>query len=391
VENGRPWRLDILIPGLIFVAFMCDSAGRLVRLESITFRADEALSQFRSNWRPEPYEASRCYRNDSSTGELAVISNESEYRVFRNQVFTTDELGFRNAISPRAVPPEVLMVGTSFTVGSGNSDTQTLPVRLESRSGCRTYNAGSVVGLDLQFILELVRKLGMRNGLVIVECLERHVGEPIPLQKRISRWNWFPYRDRLLAIYLAAYNSLTISPLKVVLQRIYKSFQNDRVLPNVHKELVAVRHLRDGQAMLFPRVLEKPKPFDGIPQNVDAYVTMRNDLHAAGFDLALIIVPDKLTVYRPLLKEPVLEGANSMAFLADLEQSARARGIPVVNLAPVLADRARRALENGQTLWWADDTHWNPQGIEVAAEAICDALGLRDRCGRRQASPASAP
>ena len=196
---------------------------------------------------------------------------------------------------------------------------------------------------------------------------------------------WLPYRDDLRAIYQTARDLLAISTLKVMLQRIYKSFQNDRVLPNVHKEKVAVRHLRDGQAMLFFRELEKPIRSDGIAQNVDAYVKLGVELRVAGFDLALMIVPDKLTVYRSLLREPALARANSIAFLAELEQSARARGIPVVNLAPVLASRARRALEAAETVYWADDTHWNPLGIDAAAEATCDALGLRDRCGRRQA------
>ena len=59
-------------------------------------------------------------------------------------MFTTDELGFRNVANLRAVPPEVLMVGTSFTIGGGNSDSQTLPGRLEFLSGYRTYNAGGL-------------------------------------------------------------------------------------------------------------------------------------------------------------------------------------------------------------------------------------------------------
>ena len=102
----------------------------------------------------------------------------------------------------------------------------------------------------------------------------------------------------------------------------------------------------------------------------------------------MVIVPDKLTVYRPLLRKPETEGVEGMAASAELERSTRARNITVVNLAPILAARARRTLENTETLYRADDTHWNPQGIEVAAKAICDALGLRARCGRWQAPSA---
>jgi hypothetical protein len=396
VANGRPWRLDILIPGLILAAFLCDVAGRFVRLEPWTFRGDEALSQFRSEWLPGPYEANRCYRNERCTGELAVMSNQPEYRVFRKQVFTTDAMGFRNvnAAHSLSAAPQVLMAGSSFTVGSGSSDSQTLPVRVEALSGCRTFNAGGV-GFDFPLILALVQEPGMRDGLVILECLERYAGNPVLLQRPSTRWKWFPYRDRLITLYWAASHRLSISPLRVILQRTYKSFQNDRVLPNVHKARMAVRHLRDGQPMLFLRNLEQPARFDTIGWNVDAFVKLRDDLRAAGCDLALMIVPEKLTVYRPLLRDLSREGdgagdgdgvgAGSVAFLAELEQSVRARGIAVVNLAPVLAARARLALEVSETVYWPDDTHWNPQGIEAAAEAVCDAFGLRNRCGRRPA------
>ena len=115
--------------------------------------------------------------------------------------------------------------------------------------------------------------------LIIVECLDRYIGESIPIPPRRSgRMEWLPYRDDLRTICRTAYSRLTISPLKVMLQRVCKSFQDDRVFPNVHKEKVAVRHLRDGQPMLFLRAIEKPRRFDGIPRSVDVYAKLRDDL-----------------------------------------------------------------------------------------------------------------
>ncbi len=118
MENGRFWRLEVLVPCLILITFLCDAAGRFVRIEPLAFRADEALLQFRSGWLPGPFEPNRHYRNERSYGDMAVISNQPKYRVYREQSFTTDEIGFRNATDRGTAPPEVLMVGSSFTLGN---------------------------------------------------------------------------------------------------------------------------------------------------------------------------------------------------------------------------------------------------------------------------------
>ena len=70
-----------------------------------------------------------------------------------------------------------------------------------------------------------------------------------------------------------------------------------------------------------------------------------------------------------------------------MKHACRDRNPSIVNLAPILADGARQAFEKGETLYWTDDTHWNPQGIEIAARAICDALDLRARCVRKPNPP----
>ena len=161
---------------------------------------------------------------------------------------------------------------------------------------------------------------------------------------------WLPYRDDLRTICRTAYSRLTISPLKVMLQRVYKSFQDDRVFPNVHKEKVAVRHLRDGHPMLFLRAIEKPRRFDGIPRSVDVYAKLRDNLRAAGFDLALVIVPGKLTVYGPLLGKPRPRAWRAWPPRPSWSDQP-ARNITVVNLAQILAARARRTLEDTETLY----------------------------------------
>jgi hypothetical protein len=46
---------------------------------------------------------------------------------------------------------------------------------------------------------------------------------------------------------------------------------------------------------------------------------------------------------------------------------------------------ARAAFKKGELIYWRDDTHWNPRGIEISAREIAQAFDLPASCG-----PASA-
>ncbi len=386
--NGRAWQLETLIPLVILAGFLCDAAGRFVRIEPLTFRAEEGLMQFRSYPLPGPYETDRHVHSDRITGDLANIGNLPDYAVAREQTFTTDALGFRNDREPGAAAPDVVIIGSSFTLGSGSSDSQMLSSRLAALSGCRTYNAANFYGWTSE-IPKFARRLGMRDGMIILECLDHSVENPLPPEQESARMlEWLPYRDELKGIRQTMSLRLSISPLKILFQRTYKSLQNDRVLPNIHKSRVVVRQLRDGQPSLFLPPDENPRRHTAVPPLADFYVRLRDRFRAAGFDLAVVIVPEKMTVYGSLLREATPEGSEDRAILAEVEGALRERGIPVVNLAPILADAARRALDDHRTIYWADDTHWNPEGIEIAAKAIHDGLGLGAWCERRHARSA---
>ena len=385
---NRPcWRPEVLIPGLIMVVFLCDVAGRFVRLDPLAFRGDEALMQFHSDFLPGPFEPNRRYRNARIWGDITNRCNLPEYRVFRGQTFTTDDLGFRNPSNQRGEPPEILMIGSSFTVGSGNSDEETLPARLQALSGCRTYNAGipyldADSSLPTDSIETLARRCGMQGGLIILECLERRLGSPIAKSPVVKQSRWPRFLEPIRELKRWAISRWWVSPLQVFFERVYQSFQNDIVLPNIHRDLASVRELVDGETMLFSNDLKAPRNLEILRENLENYAKTRDRLRAAGFDFAIVIVPEKPTVYDPLLRDPIGEETTGLIAIAELERLARARAISVVNLTPVLQARARQAIQARETIYWTDDSHWNARGIEAAAETLRDTLGLKDRCAR---------
>lgn len=369
----RPGYLARWIPAILVVSFLLDVAFHFVRLDFLAFRGDEAMSQYVPLG--NRFEPNRQYRHDRTSGDIASLANLPEYRTFRPQVFTTDELGFRNP--PEAVrrPPSVLLLGSSFTIGTGNSDDQTLARQLEAISGCPVYGAGgwSHVAADGR---ELAHRLGMKAGLVLVEILERDAWEaPIAPDRRKPRFRYSP-------IIWWYYDQATQSRLKIIAQRLYKSLCNDRILPNTYQSQVAVRDLADGRPMLFIRGLEHGGPPPAPEPHVQAIEKMRDALREDGFRLAVYLVPEKFTVYRDLLRSPVPGADHGARVLARFERRLGEAGIPVVNLEPALHAGAVEAFRRGELIYWPDDTHWNPAGIQIAAREISRAFDVPASCGR---------
>ena len=88
-------------------------------------------------------------------------------------------------------------------------------------------------------------------------------------------------------------------------------------------------------------------------------------------NLVIVLIPDKEQVYRKLIPETLqLNGPIPASCLWALENSLKVSGIHVVNLLDPFREKSRQ----GELLYWADDTHWNPKGIRLAAECIWSSI-----------------
>ena len=158
-----------------------------------------------------------------------------------------------------------------------------------------------------------------------------------------------------------------ICPLTIVSRGFYKRLERDGVLPDYYGGNVVAASLRDGSRMLFlPSEIanfRKAHAFD-----LSGMVTLRDTLAARGLDFRMVLVPEKHTVYAPVLATPPEE--PSALYLNVLEEKLRAAGIPVVNLLPVFRKAAAEQLSSGRRLYLDDDTHWNADGVRLAAETI---------------------
>jgi hypothetical protein len=174
-------------------------------------------------------------------------------------------------------------------------------------------------------------------------------------------------------------NQASQSRLKLITQRIYKSLCDDRVFPNTFKSAAVARELKDGRTMLFMPSNERREPPRTLTPHVAAIGRLRDALREDGHRFGIYLLPDKLAVYRDLLKIPVPHGDEGAQLLTEFERELRGLGIAVLNLEPVLHRAAGEAFRSGELIYWTDDTHWNPRGIDVAARELGQAFDL---CGR---------
>lgn len=368
-EHSPLWPLRIVIPCLMIAAFLLDAGLRFMPLDSLTFRAWEALIRDRPP--SAAFAPSRRYYNARSYGDLASLGNFPGLRQYRPERFSTDALGFRNP--PRALDGEVdvILAGDSFTVGSGVSDDQTLSARLTERTGCVSYNAGieqDRVTSDL--ILALARRLHLRHRLVIRPYVEDAETPPHQTRRAILTSTLVARTPaRILNAIGWLRGLLTVSPLQSLSTHAWKAVANDKILPNRYAATVVRATLDNGDTVLF-QAAQIRNFYHRRRIDIDYWSALRDDLHRERLDLLVVLVPGKYRVYRPFLidQSSVDRGAGDLDRLGHL---LRAIGIPVLDLTPVLSTEAAAAYrERGEYLYWLDDIHWNRRGIALAAEAI---------------------
>lgn len=89
-----------------------------------------------------------------------------------------------------------------------------------------------------------------------------------------------------------------------------------------------------------------------------------------GIACAHIVAPDKLTIYGDFQSEPLVDPACAPAVrLAEMMARSPAAGAYVDLVAPMLGHRAR-------DLYWRTDSHWRPEGCDLAYRALCGRLEL---------------
>lgn len=375
--TSRNWA-GIVIPLVLGAALLADGVSRFFSIDGLAIRAWEALSRNAFTEGGVPFEPGRHYIKERAYGDLAAALNRPAVREYRREEFTTDAWGYRNPAPapPSTRPPDVILVGSSFSVGSGVCDPDTLARVLERQTGARVYNAAGGVPSPLR-ILEIASRLGMHGGVVILELYESN---GFPERPRPTPRLHQECVARLGRACLALKGWLRASPLQILVQRAYHVLEeDDRWLPNPSDRPGPPPHLTDGTAMLFS---ERAPVYC---QDIDdaaagAYFRWFADA-LPGFTVHVVVVPSKYAVYGDLsdLAPPTSMAAAGPICRQRIARAVDAAGLPFLDLTEELRRAARAELPRGRHVYFLDDTHWNRYGIEVAARAIADRWQLRPK------------
>lgn len=123
---------------------------------------------------------------------------------------------------------------------------------------------------------------------------------------------------------------------------------------------------KDGETLfLVGRLANRKISAETVDRAVERLKEFDRAVRESGFRFVVLPVPNKENIYHDLI-----EGANRPEFLNQLLAQARAAGIETVDVQPAF----REAKERGAMLYHLDDTHWNAEGVRVAASVLAKAL-----------------
>jgi hypothetical protein len=360
----------------MFLFFLLDLVLRFVPLDPLTFRAWEAMLRHYPN-AVGPFVPNKHYHRDNSYGGVAGIGNLPCFRHYHSVDFTTDAYGFHNPPALAEANPMGIVIGDSFAVGSELPEDQSLAAQLSQRFGGYFYNAGAPQPLHLRSLEAVAKRIGLHHGLVIFEFLESRASQdPPPATPDGGRGPGQAFFFRILGSewtdrLAPPLNQLHASPLQAFSAKLEKKIQDDTLLPNSFASFVVQERLRNGEPIVFlPAEFKSPSdPPKAAERWVAYFAWYAAELHKDGLALTVLLVPNRTTIYAPLLAEP-RDVSASRETLDALVNALANLGVRTVPLERRYRQDAAALLHQEKYLYFLDDTHWNGNGTSVAADEI---------------------
>ena len=166
----------------------------------------------------------------------------------------------------------------------------------------------------------------------------------------------------------------------------------DRISSEGSRDVIAAAFL-DGSNVLFyaDYVRAAERTYSQVLQHPNYYclegtiAAMKKLAEAKNLTVAIVLVPTKEEVYSWVLKRarPWSSSRSPSGFSVALRQISEREGMRFLDLKPLLVDRSKTVFEeNGELLWWRDDTHWNSRGNKAVADIVYSSLLKQSRVPR---------
>lgn len=301
-------------------------------------------------------------------GDLARMSGIPAHRWPRTTSFVTDRLGFRNNVFPDATV-DLIVLGDSFGLGAGTTQTETLDAHLARLGKHRAYNL-SYIGSPWHELVRLKSELPhlpVRPGTVVLWLL--FSGNDLTERYRPALEVTAP-RGAILRT-LTRYEAFRRrSPVRGMVRSIFKKPASviERVAPDGRRFLFYGPY-----ASRLSWTAEEVRNHRNFPRLREVVAEMKRFCAQQQLTLAIAVAPTKSEVYHWILEEG--SGPPPAAFACAVTDLCTAQGIPSLDLTPLFRAEAKRLdAAAGEFLWWHDDSHWNGRGHAFAARCIQERL-----------------
>ena len=282
------------------------------------------------------------YRND---GECIFSDG---IRVNR---FITDKFGFKTLGDLDSA--KIVLIGDSFlSAMGGDAMEEQLGPKLYSRTRINIYEAGYPGNPD-HYIdrLDFLKKSSLKEKKFIILLFE---GNDFSLkEKTLITKPWHYFRSQ----YVPIIKSLKDMPLS----KIIDNYSQPKIENNSYSKYI----LKDisGRKQAFKSYLYEQSKSDLTLVSWEKFLKRKNDI------CSIVLIPTASSVY--LLEQSFESRHPSLQKQFNFFEK---EGFQIINLTSNFKSFTR---DNPDIpLWWADDTHWNKNGINLASKIIAD----KSRC-----------
>lgn len=313
-----------------------------------------------------------------------------------------DAHGFVNAPYDLGAKPDVVVVGDSFMTVGLLADT--FSSRLAAKSGLQVLNRamfGHGPFVSVESYLDDPRYITNHPDFLVWGFAEREIS-PKSFQRLHDSMKWRQEithageveLDRLQAsrnVYVhwrnlapaALRDSLPASSLFAQTSQWVWNRLRSLVFGQLHPDLIQARRDVPDGPMLFYRyqleALRREFSAESIARIAAAVKELDTLCNRRGMQLIVLLIPEKEQVYRNWIPERHVSPAQPLppSALVPLEAALLQEGVQVVNMLPVF----HSAMADGARVYWRDDTHWNPRGIDLAADAVGSVIAGKQSSG----------
>lgn len=329
------------------------------------YRPDQLLITYDMKLDSQKHKANANISMTQAFGDLgAMTSDPTVPRTAREVSFRTDAIGFRNDAA--MAPDDVVLIGDSFIEGSGNTQDDTLASVLKKDFGIASYGIGAPGDL-FDYSLRAQAYAADHEGPVFLFMFE---GNDFDKYKVVIR--------PVLPRYVRLMHATDIGKFfRLQMARLKKSDEtaNVTVLP-----------LDSNRIALYSPYIQETRRTEC--KAGELFLPLLKSLN--GVVDGIFFIPTKYRVYAPLM------GVDDVATMPNanwefLSNACKEAGMPCYNLTGAMQAEAEVLWrDKKELLWWADDTHWNRNGVIVAARAVADVVNSAKQAGTA-VSPVMAP